>query len=750
MRFVVAACVVLVGCTMSPRLGVPATIADLPWSSAPRDRAIVQARAAHERGLPDEALRLCDSALREDPRHVDALRLRQDLLRVRGRTALLRAEVEQMLRRAPEDPIAHYLRGRLLPDPRDRLAAFERATELAPDALWGWLGMAFVLRESNPSAALALYSELHRATDGHPIVAVAMAQTLKEAGQHPAAARMYEQLRGHPDLPGVGDLGLAQTALASEARRQAWPALMAAVRQRPFDPAVRKLVREWLRVGLPDEQVDQLGDILREDPQRWSAFASGDGVGVAVALLSRLQRPQQAQTLLATASPVTAQPVLRRALRRLQLGQGDVIGYLRTLAEDAPWFLFDDERNQARSLWLALLRGPWLRDGRIADAAHAVALLAAMRDAGLLADAELAGDALARSFPGAPALQAVRDEIGRELAFEGALRRLLYQGYEAATTPTLDAVLAQTRELSQLILGRDVVGEVVAFELPLVGRMLDPFATGLCRHFARYNKHLVLGQRSGGPVEGLLFCRWAVRELEDDPDLPLPTRCFEVVGGEREVRSFTGVTGGDLAGVALLNHFVVDWDAVRDWGWSIAERRRIAAADAGALLRDPLPQDVGPTEGLDVAWRLAVLSPVQDSGLDAAVYDTIRRHERQHLVDSFHFLPIEANLWRGLGLLLEFGLSPAAIEAEMERRAELASLVLSPHTELVLAHIADFLADEVGDSPHGRGFTRLALQLVDELASQGIDRAVAHPARWHQLEREAVRRSARVLLQQTR
>jgi len=75
------------------------------------------------------------------------------------------------------------------------------------------------------------------------------------------------------------------------------------------------------------------------------------------------------------------------------------------------------------------------------------------------------------------------------------------------------------------------------------------------------------------------------------------------------------------------------------------------------------------------------------------VLDMIRAHERRHLVDSFHYMPIEQHLLRGAGLLLQFGISPGAIEAEMERRAELAALALSPHTELVLAHIVDFYGD---------------------------------------------------------
>jgi hypothetical protein len=158
-----------------------------------------------------------------------------------------------------------------------------------------------------------------------------------------------------------------------------------------------------------------------------------------------------------------------------------------------------------------------------------------------------------------------------------------------------------------------------------------------------------------------------------------------------------------------------------------------------------LPAGAG-DDPLDVSWRLALLSPVQDIDLDGAVLDTIRHHERQHLKDAFYYLPVEHNLWRSLGLMLSFGFSPAAVEAEMERRAELASLALSPHTELVLAHIADFLVPPVPTSPHHQGFGALAAQVQAALARDGLPAGDAVPSRWHLVPSPAVQRAARALL----
>jgi hypothetical protein len=350
-----------------------------------------------------------------------------------------------------------------------------------------------------------------------------------------------------------------------------------------------------------------------------------------------------------------------------------------------------------------------------------------------------------RAFPAATALTALRDEVRRELAFEDGLRRLIYRGYADASVPSSDQFLQQVRELASTTLGHDVVWEAPMFSVPLIGELLDPFAAGLCLHLARYNHHLTLGRRSGGVTEGLLLTRLCVRDLPPDPQLPVQGRCREVVGCDREVRSLSGVLGGDLAGVALLNHYVIDYDAVREWAAGVADRRRIVVEDDGVQLRDPVPADVGPLDPLDVGFRLAAASPVPDSELETAVFDIVRWHERRHLIDSFHYLPLEANLWRGFGLLIRFGFSASAIEAEMERRAELATLVHSPHAELVLSHVADFLSESDRSSPHVVGFSTLGAQLVEALQAQGLDRAAASAANWHRLDRAVLQRAVQTL-----
>lgn len=736
---VVAACTAHAGLPRQP-------LVDLPWGDRPADRLALAARAAADRGDVLPALAAIDEALALEPRHVDALRLRQDLLRDRGRRGLLTVEAEQAVAARPEDADAHYLLGRIVEDPGRKRACFQRAADLAPRSLWPWLGLANVLRGTDGARSLAIYERLYQLTDAHPLVAVNYAAALRNADRLDEAAAVYERCRGDDRVVGMADLGLAGIEMLRNADRPAFSHLLAALRLRPFDPVVAGLVRSWLAVGLADEQAAALVDALRGDPACAVALARGEGAAAVAALLQRGGRPQAVRSLFAAAGVDARDVELRRLQRRLLLGVGDVDAFLALVRADVPRAVVAAEPNLLRARWLALLDGPWHGRDVLADPAVGVGLLTALRDVGWLAEAELLADVALRA-PGeaAAAIAALRDECSRQLAFEGELRRLVGDGYRERATIGLDEFLERVRTASRRIFGRDVVGEPRRFSAPLVGEMLDPFDGPLAAHLDRYNRHLVLGRRSGGTIEAMLHTRLSLQDLPDVPELALSARCREVVTCDRDIKPLHGVWGGDIAGVALLNHFLVDFDSLRGWAGGLAAKREAAAADGLALLADPVPADPG-TDAFDVPWRLLLAAPVADADLEVALLDTVRHHERQHLVDWLYYLPVEHNVWRALGLLFDFAWSPARIEAEMERRAELASLALSPNTELVLAHILEFAADGEAPSPHVRGFGALARELAVALVADGVPAAAAAPAFWHTVPADAFRRAARRLL----
>ena len=681
---------------------------------------------------------------------VELERLRQDLLRQRGRHGALRVEAEERVRAQPDSGLAHYLLGRVQA-PSLAAPTFARAVALAPDSVWPWLGLAFSQRETNPSQALRIYGGLYEASDGMQSVAIAYAGALRSSGKLREAVEVYDKLAKQGGRAmGIGSLGLAQTLLAmgvtGEDRMRALSAFLVALTERPSDPGVHGIVRESMRAGVPDEQLEQCLDLLRSSPDRWQMFARGSGAEILSALLPRLGHPQAGIAALEAIPDADRAPAASAHLRRLLLEVGDTRAFHKRLLQDIPARTLDAEDNQLRSVWRALLGTCTVGEDPCGDGDRATRYVAALRDAGMLYEAEAVAVVAQRRHGTSSVPRELLDEVRREVAFENELRRLLYRGYAKEESRDLGTFLADARRASLATLGRDVVGDDVRFSVPLVGEMLDPFAAGLCRHLARYNRHLVVGRRSGGTVEGLMFTRLSLRDLPDDPALPVPGRCREVLGIDRSVRSLSGVLGGDLAGVALMNHYIVDHDAVVEWAQSIARRQRIVAEDGGVALSDPLPAGCELLDPLDANFRLSASSPMQDTDITEAVLDCIRLHERRHLVDSFHYMPVESNLGRSIALLVQFGFSPHAIESEMERRAELAALALCKRPEVVLAHISEFLAEDDQGSPHVRGFTQLGREFIEALVREGVSPEDAAVSRWHRLDEAVVRRAANRLL----
>ncbi len=737
------------GCSIPAPAGMPTELHGVPWRGGPGDAAVLEARQLADAGRAREALDLLEGVLAEHPRHVDAHRLRQDLLRERGRIGRLRVEADARIHDWAGDPSALYLAGRIEADSAVQRERFEAVLESDPGLFWGWLGYAYAWRGVDAAFATALYEALYRRTEGHPVVGVGFGAALRALGRHDDAIKVYASLRGATAMPGVGDLGIAESHIAADRRREAWAPLLAALAERPADPGVQRLTASFLAGGLPDTQAEQLLDAIVRDSRVARVFAEEGGAGIFAELLARRGDPAAALEVLRQA-PEPLSPNLRRALRRARLALGDVAGFLGALRLDIPASLLADERNQLRGLWTVLWTGPWSRSPEpLSAGADAVGLVRALRDVGLLEEGELVASLALLEHADrehAGQLGALRDELRRELAFEHALRSAVYRGYEQQSEQTLDEFLATLAGVSQRILGEDVVGKPSTFEVPLVGELVDPFGEGVARHLARYNRHLVLGRRAGGVIEALVMTRVSRIDLDDAGPLGLLGEAREVIGIDRGVEALQGLIGGDLAGVALLNHYVLDLDAVREWADDLVEQRQIVAEDGSALLTDPVPENAGVLDPVDVGWRLACLSPVEDSAMLEAVLDTVRWHERAHLVDSFRYLPPDQNLFRVISLAFEHGFDALSVESSMEGRAETAALAFGAYPRIVLAHVAGFLAaGDRGGSPHRRGFEELARRLNVGLESLPEHAAKARVSRWHEVPVEVFQMLARQL-----
>src|SRR5690606_29944799 len=106
-----------------------------------------------------------------------------------------------MLAADAEDPVAHYLAGRLRREDRDRQQHFAAAVQAAPRSLWPWFGLAHSLRDADVARSLAIYGALYLAADKHPLVGVSYAAVLLRAKQVEAAAAVYRDLQADERVP---------------------------------------------------------------------------------------------------------------------------------------------------------------------------------------------------------------------------------------------------------------------------------------------------------------------------------------------------------------------------------------------------------------------------------------------------------------------------------------------------------------------------------------------------------------------
>lgn len=733
------------GCEIPHELALPPSFSAVPGTGKAAG-AVLEARQLVVRSQPTKALALLESILGEHPGHVDAERIRQDILRARGRFGLVLREAEDRL---AGDPSARsmYLSGRVQSGAEEKQLAFKAAVDLEPEFFWGWFGLAFTLRIDSPRAAGEIYKYLYEKTGHEERTAIAYASNLLRAGESRKALEVYDKIR--TSNPGLGSLGVTQTQIRAGKKHRVWPELLEALRHRPFDSGVRASIAVLLSRGLPDDRIEQILDVLRQDPERLAEFERLHG-NLLAALFVRAGDSLAALAALQQSKPLQAPD--RFVFRTLLIDTGDVVGFLGDLRDASKPEFLQDTGNQVMARWRTLLDGPWMSsDDPLARLESACALTEALIAVGYLEFADHVATRTLLRHHGTTddaecldRMQRAQAEVRKEIAFESGMRRILrgaVRSHRGEETQDLPEVFAQIRRMSLRVLGRDVVSEPKLFTLPFVGVLVDSLGPGLPAHLARYNKHLVMGQRNGGPVEAMILTRLSVRHVDPVEGLALPPRCTEVIGEHRQLEP---LEQADLAGIALLNHYVINMDEVRGWAARIAERRRIARADDSVVLRDALPMQAAGLEPAGVEWRLALLSPVEDSELETAVLDVIRWHERGHMVDFLHYLPISLNLLRSIALVIRNGLDALQVTAEMEGRAQLTALAMSPYTKIALAHTAGFLSGEHRNSPHAIGFRTMVERLQNELHKHKVPNADA--SRWHLLDPAKLRENARRIL----
>ena len=229
----VTAVLLVWGCSTGPALRMPVRLTAVPGTDT-AERNVESARLLMEQGSYAEALAAVEEVLSVRPGLVDAHRVRQQVLQARGRTGLLAWEAEQRLRRHPKAAWAHYLAGRIHEDNSQKLRYFHRALRLDNAFFWGWFGMAFVKRGTDPKTAKEIYERLYRAARGQRLVALAYGALLRAGISTSKAVQVYSGLLKQE--PGMAAIGLAQTYLSTGGSRRAWPQIRSRNSSRP-EPA---------------------------------------------------------------------------------------------------------------------------------------------------------------------------------------------------------------------------------------------------------------------------------------------------------------------------------------------------------------------------------------------------------------------------------------------------------------------------------------------------------------------------------
>lgn len=333
-----------------------------------------------------------------------------------------------------------------------------------------------------------------------------------------------------------------------------------------------------------------------------------------------------------------------------------------------------------------------------------------------------------------------------DLAARASYRRFADEG--AATD--LDDFLAELQAASAgLPLAPDLAG-LPRNDYGVLGEMIDSESLR-----AAWPEAFVLAGKALGLTAEISW--W---DTEERIDRPLPelgpegSHYTEYRVRHLRVPGFLASRGASFQGAALDRAVFLDLDEIE------MEERRYRSRPRPEL---PLRPAAGAEERrdllepLDEVERLYALVR-EDAGDDfgALVVDTVSLHERKHVLDTRDFLA------RGLAgrvlALVRVGLLPAAVRAELERRAQLFALCEAPDPRLPLAQCISYLPVEGGrrNSEHAVGYGILVKQFLAvldggawtgavPLEQLGLSREARLLPQLHRLPPETVRAIARAI-----
>lgn len=647
-------------------------------------------------------------------------------------------EARRRVRAMPRGGFRTALLASLLEDLEQGRRWVSRGGEGGPDP-WVRLAAAYLAEEAGASRAAGTWARSARGRGSLFVDVDAYlieARASLELGQLERAVELAELARRLEGTDIRAHHILAAAARRDGDARRAVAALVETMRlvpgNRGYARRLAQLLRRFRDRGVAADAERQLAGVSMTTPEHRAL----EGL-----LAERGGRRSEAIQAYGEALQSGALPTpVDRDLRRLLAAEGRFGEAVDLLVGALPRSLRHAEENVLRGAWREVERTSDLARDRSASEPARVALARALVGVGALDEA--------RSVLRGVASGADLDRrLAGQLAFEDAVEDALEGGYEQShrkeAPPTFAGLLGTMTTLAGEHLAPE---EVAAFrspstgrrQMPMMGTWLDHGAESrspIVRHFRRYGRFLVLGQRTGQPPEAIAF---SLGYLAPKKRVRTRGRCLVhdiAVGYDRRLSSWLDQTGAALAGACLPDGVWLDADAAR-----LSEHELLRALDSDpgrfAFVRSAprhVPPDgpgglFGMGEGSGVASRLVARYLEGRSEGAWGSLDTLTVHELAHLVELKRHLPVMRGLPATIGLLASRGFDLHGVECELERRAQLGAIAESKHPDLALAEMVLSIPDRSRrPEVHAAGYEAAVTQIAIYVWQ--------HPERFPQIDR---------------
>lgn len=721
----------------------------------------------------ERTIRELESLVDRYPDFVEAHRHLQNLYMWENRYGYLMGRYGNAVRREPGSAANNYLYGRLFSDPEKQMEAFSDAVGLDASFFWGYNGLGYAQRSvghfSDSEAAFqkALETAPSRVEPYHGLISLYL------------AARKYEQAerllaKALERFPSDLSIHLLRFRLLAKTEGP----LKTLQAQLEIPPQV-KLEADFFLLLLRTFDEASSEFLARRILYKFGPMAEGNDpfngaldllLGICCRRLGNLTGALRHLSRVRSVSPADGR--VRRELRYIYTVAGRLEEALALQIEDCPreWIegsRYGDYRERILELGQGLKGGAEIR----AREEEALELASLLSDLGWLDEAihflNLLADSPSETGGSAAALL---DEIYRHLNFELALRDFFLTQYKDYKSEGFSLgrkeVMEMLSGISLEILGRDIFEHASFLDFSPAGELMDirpSVPPGPADYFRRFNRFFLLGRKTGGIVEAYLLDVFdlrpgQVREFAGDRIEFDLIRCENL-----RIPSYIEFEGGNIAGAGLHSLLFVNMDFLRREVQRAVEIYERFRGEEGTLLEDPAPAALESDDALDVSegyglsTRLSYLSYKRSrseggkTAYMASLFNVLKQHEFQHLLDARRFLPLSKHLaWKVYHIVIR-GFSRFSIEAWLEERAQLFALHYSTDPLAVLGEIADYLRGPVFRSPHQKGYRNLMRRIVEHIFDHPnrfpqIDREASLVHQLHRLSEEEIREIARTLI----